>query len=294
MYQKYIVEKLSIKKISELSGHCTSTIHKWLRKLGIPTRKPWTFSKGRQHSEETKQKLSELRKGCKNPFYGKHHTTETREHLRKCSTGRKHTKEELRKMSEALSGKNNPMWGKKHNEESNKKRSEALKGSKNHNYGKKLTEEQKKRIGDFHRGKIISIEQKKKISKALRGKMVGPKNPRWGKTPAPSRGQWYIRKDTDERIWLRSSYEVITADKLTELGIPWQYEPKRFVLKDRTYLPDFYLPTEGVFWEVKGWFNSHAQETIKQFRELYPEIPLVVIDKNIIEGWRKQNTKMAI
>lgn len=42
--------------------------------------------KGRHHSEETKKKLSESRKGkCTgkdNPFYGRHHTEETREKLR--------------------------------------------------------------------------------------------------------------------------------------------------------------------------------------------------------------------
>ena len=33
------------------------------------------------HAEETKRKLSEMRTGNKNPFYGKHHTEETKARL---------------------------------------------------------------------------------------------------------------------------------------------------------------------------------------------------------------------
>jgi len=44
------------------------------------------------HTEATKQKLSAMRKGAANPFFGKKHTPETRaklaSHLRSCSTNR--------------------------------------------------------------------------------------------------------------------------------------------------------------------------------------------------------------
>lgn len=58
--------------------------------------------------------------GNKNPFYGKHHTEDTKERL---------------------SGENNPMYGKKHTAESKKKMSEARKGTK-------FTEEHKNKIAE--------------------------------------------------------------------------------------------------------------------------------------------------
>ena len=48
--------------------------------------------KGHKHTEETKQKLSEIRKnkntGEKNPFFGKHHTEETIQKIKEKSKGR--------------------------------------------------------------------------------------------------------------------------------------------------------------------------------------------------------------
>ena len=77
------------------------------------------------------------RTGKKNPFFGKHHSHETR-----------------MKMSESLKGENNPMYGrtgkknpffgKRHTEESRKKMSEALKGRIPWNKGKHLSEVAKK------------------------------------------------------------------------------------------------------------------------------------------------------
>lgn len=74
--------------------------------------------------------------GEKNPFYGKHHTEETKQ-----------------KMSENhydYYGENNPFYGKHHSEESKRKMSEAAKGKyageNNPNYGKKLSQERKEQI----------------------------------------------------------------------------------------------------------------------------------------------------
>lgn len=72
-------------------------------------------SLGKKHSEETKKKMSELKKGKysgeKNPNYGKI-----------CSDENKKKKSEIKK------GKNNPMYGRKHSEETRKKMSQLLKG----------------------------------------------------------------------------------------------------------------------------------------------------------------------
>lgn len=94
--------------------------------------------KGKKFTEDHKQKLSESKKGDKNPNYGK-----------------KYTEEELKELSKRVSGKNNPMYGKckeespmygkKHSEETKQKMREAALGEKNHNYGKSMSKEAKEK-----------------------------------------------------------------------------------------------------------------------------------------------------
>jgi hypothetical protein len=50
----------------------------------------------------------------------------------------------------------------------------------------------------------------------------------------------------------RSRLEARWAVFLDNLGVPWQYEPEGFDLGHTWYLPDFYLPTLGAWYEVKG------------------------------------------
>lgn len=74
-------------------------------------------------------------------------------------------------------------------------------------------------------------------------------------------------------------------DYLDREGIPFEYEPRKFAVTykyGRTvrkgwYIPDFYLPTLGVWWEVKGRFTVVAQAKVKSFRENYPEETLIVL-----------------
>ena len=64
------------------------------------------------HTEETKQKMSELKKGEKNPNYGKTPSESTKQ-----------------KISESKKGKKSPMYGKTHSESTKQKLSESLKGT---------------------------------------------------------------------------------------------------------------------------------------------------------------------
>ena len=70
-----------------------------------------TFNKGKHPSVESRQKMSEARKGENHPFFGKHFSEEHRQ-----------------KIAAAKRGDNNPNFGKHLSEETRKKLSEALKG----------------------------------------------------------------------------------------------------------------------------------------------------------------------
>lgn len=103
-----------------------------------------------------------------------------------------------------------------------------------------------------------------------RAKLSGANSPHWGKPPRhkariPYRG-----------VLMRSSWEVRFAQACDAQNIDWVYEPVRFDLGIATYTPDFLLPETGALWEVKGWLDSASQCKISAFRELYPEVPLVV------------------
>jgi len=93
---------------------------------------------------------------------------------------------------------------------------------------------------------------------------------------------WHGPKPEYKGIRFRSSYEVRVAKALDAYGIAWEYEPKRFNLGTCSYLPDFYLPGLGVYWEVKGYFGRESQKKIELFRSMHPETPLVVATESII------------
>lgn len=63
-------------------------------------------------SDEIKKKISIKNKGKNNPFYGKKHSEESRRKMSESRKGKSPSNETLRKMSENFKGENNPQWGK--------------------------------------------------------------------------------------------------------------------------------------------------------------------------------------
>ena len=55
--------------------------------------------KGSHHSEETRRRMSEAKKGEKHPLYGKHHSLETRKKMSEANKGKHHSEETKRKIS---------------------------------------------------------------------------------------------------------------------------------------------------------------------------------------------------
>lgn len=106
-----------------------------------------TMIKHYEDNPDARKAVSDRMKGENNPFYGKHHTEEVREHLSLINTGKTLSEEvkakisngllalgrtlsddEKRAISERQKGESNSFFGKTHTEESRKKISQSQKG----------------------------------------------------------------------------------------------------------------------------------------------------------------------
>lgn len=133
--------------------------------------------KGRNLSEETKQKISNARKGVKNNW-----TEETKNHVAEIS----------RKKAIGL----------KHSEETKKKIGEKSKGRKP-NLGKKLSDDTKKKISDSSKDRQFSEETKKHLSEVHSN--------RHKENPIPHKNCKYTE---DDIRYMRNNPDNLTIDEL--------------------------------------------------------------------------------
>ena len=86
-------------------------------------------------------------------------------------------------------------------------------------------------------------------------------------------------------INFRSSWEVAFAKWLDSIKEPWQYEPVRFILKGvGSYTPDFYLPKQLMYVEVKGITRSYKWgDRLKAFVAQFWKETLIVLEKNALD-----------
>ena len=109
-------------------------------------------------------------------------------------------------------------------------------------------------------------------------RMSGRNNHMFGK-PSPNAKRGY-REDLGH--YVRSSWEADYARVLNYLSEPYEYEPKTFLLIDEdgtemNYTPDFYLPQQDQWVEIKGFMRPLDQKKIDLFREQYPDHALSVV-----------------
>jgi len=90
--------------------------------------------------------------GEKNPFYGKHHTETTKKKISEAKKGKHHSLKTRKKMSESHKGEKNSFYGKTHTKESRKKMSLSLLGRKSWNKGTKGIV--KANCGSFKKGQL--------------------------------------------------------------------------------------------------------------------------------------------
>lgn len=87
--------------------------------------------------------------------------------------------------------------------------------------------------------------------------------------------------------------EALFARLLTVSGHDWLYEPVEFPLEwgpdgtpTRAFRPDFYLAGPGVFVELTVLAQrlvTRKNRKVRRFRDLYPEVPLVVVYRRDFE-----------
>ena len=76
--------------------------------------------------------------------------------------------------------------------------------------------------------------------------------------------------------------ELECAKVLDYYGVPWEYEPRTFVLEEdedgrvlEAFTPDFYLPDQQLFVEItvmKQSLVTRKNRKLRRLRELYPEV----------------------
>jgi hypothetical protein len=101
----------------------------------------------------------------------------------------------------------------------------------------------------------------------------GKNNPMYGKVTHGKYG-------TYKNIYMRSTWEIKFAKWLDKQNISWKYEPKTFKLGVTSYTPDFYLPKQRLYIEIKGFWREDAILKVELFYRLYPTIKLNIYEKH--------------
>ena len=87
--------------------------------------------------------------------------------------------------------------------------------------------------------------------------------------------------------------ELECAKVLDYYGVPWEYEPRTFVLERdpegrviEAFTPDFYLPEQDLYLEMtvmKQSLVTRRNRKLRKLRQLYPEIRVKLFCKRDIE-----------
>lgn len=74
----------------------------------------------------------------------------------------------------------------------------------------------------------------------------------------------------------RSQFEINLAKFLADREVPFEYETTKltFIPKPRTYTPDFYLPTTGIYIEAKGHLDKGDRVKMQLIKQQHPELDI--------------------
>jgi hypoxanthine phosphoribosyltransferase len=87
--------------------------------------------------------------------------------------------------------------------------------------------------------------------------------------------------------------ELECAKVLDYYGVPWEYEPRTFVLEEdengrvlEAFAPDFYLPEQDLYLEItvmKQALVTRKNRKLRKLRERYPEVNVKLFYRRDIE-----------
>lgn len=93
--------------------------------------------------------------------------------------------------------------------------------------------------------------------------------------------KWFKTIDSfGNECTLRGTWELKVAEWLNKQGINWT---RKFYVKyldddvNRTYSPDFYIPTDNLIIEVKGYFSARDRKKMDLVKEQYPDLKIKFI-----------------
>ena len=76
-----------------------------------------------------------------------------------------------------------------------------------------------------------------------------------------------------------------------ELDTYYKYEPETFDLGDCTYTPDFYLPSQDKYVEVKGVWTKKAKRQVKGFMDLGYDLWIIDYHEYAALGFDPEETR---
>jgi hypothetical protein len=224
------------------------------------------------------------------PPFGWKPSAVTRAKMSAAKRGRKLSPEHVAKIASANRGKKYPnrspewrakisasklgksaTWNKKPKTEAHRAKIAAA------NIGKRHSEETKAKMSAAALGRAKTAEHAAAISRGKLGWNPSQQTRARMMAAAVARLDVHPPRQVYRGIRMRSDYEVRVARSFDRLGIQWQYEPKRFDLGDRTYAPDFYLPGENMWVEVKGYYGPISATKCSMLCEQYPDVTLAIL-----------------
>src|SRR6185436_20570482 len=91
-----------------------------------------------------------------------------------------------------------------------------------------------------------------------------------------------------------SPAELECAKVLDYYDVPWEYEPRTFVLEEdekgrvtEAFTPDFYLPEQDLYVEVTAMKQSLVTKKtrkVRRLRELYPDVRIRILYRRDIDA----------
>ena len=129
-------------------------------------------------------------------------------------------------------------------------------------------------------------EKAAEIRAKLSARFSGTNNPMYGRPPKATKTYTKDGYREDLGHYVRSTWEADMARVFRYLGYVYQYEPRTFELVRAdgwklTYTPDFFVPEQNTWYEIKGWMDNASAEKIALFQQQYSDCNLVVVDKTL-------------